>query len=166
MNSDHYRVSSTANSVTVSWNKQHVQEKIVSEEINKYETKYRKTGESWYTLNGYNEGGESKITGLLSDTSYEINVYWCAESGDSHKLFTAPCKTKKSNTSLQENARADKSRRPIVYHLNPVHTADYEFKVKTKNNLDFLRNKDGSCVVDRFRICDMSKCFVCNEFVS
>lgn len=91
-----------------------------------------------------------EIMDLKSSTVYLINVYWCNEEEESVILFKKKCKTEESKVKfLMETASADKTNKPIIYHLKPVSIIEHQ--MQDENNYNTGYN------ADTIRVLDMSK---------
>lgn len=120
----HYKVLSTSGSIIVAWDKQFAEKKISPFKITSYDIKFKEEGTRPFLVKHIKkDDDEIEITDLKSSTVYEINVLWCNEDEESKILFKTTCKTKESKaTFLMETATSDKTKKPFIYHLQPVST--------------------------------------------
>lgn len=169
---------STSSCLTVLWDNDFVQENVGSEKIENYDIKFRESGtKKFETVQASNDENRVEINGLKSDTLYDINFYWCNEDGDNYIFFKKTSKTEESKAHfLLENAFSDKTRKPFIYYLKPVSTAEYLIdgtKSEADDGIDRIRglnikvkhqqkeknkpNTENAAVIDRIRVLDMSK---------
>lgn len=149
------RASSAEACINLSWDKQFPQEYASPVKIASFEIKFRVCGlKTFQNVQLSKDENKVDLIDLKSNTSYEINVYWCDEDGTNTILFKKECTTKESKVQyLMENASADKTRTPFLYYLKPAATAEYPLERTQKH-----KTENGS-VVDRIRVLDMSKLF-------
>lgn len=128
------------------WNKELAERAASPNTINSYAVKFRVQKTKQFTTIPINkENNTHTIRCLKPSTVYEINVYWCNEDEECTTLYKKECLTDVSKvTFMMETAISDRTRKPVIHHLQPVSKSEHHIKVNDSDS-------------DSIRVLDMSK---------